>query len=469
MDLNAPLFLRLEIPDVRTKKTIKVSASTTVADAKKTILNKIQLDNADQYWIFKPDTPGDVNSKGTWLDNSQAVGIYNLSVEHPIFLLKRTVTGSSGSPYFGAALNLMRYTDRMYPQFMDDIMSYISETGTQTEGIFRISGFAGQINKYREMLDEGEPINFAEDCRDPHVAAGVLKLYLRELPDPLLPYDLYDVLMAAVGRDGTDAQKKQLRAILLSLPPCHYALTAAIMKFLGNLSKHQATTKMGPANLATCVGPNIMRQHGQSIMAMAKSQSQVNSVTTLMIENCETLFAERPDSEVPPQAFGRMNYDFKTPEGDQIFEGEIVQIEKMQEDEDTYVVVKNDDKKVDVPRNYIAILYDVQKTLRDTQPSELPRDSSGLLSGDDSAVEVGGSKEGSSAVDAPAKKMADLKAQVLDLKGLIAHDKQERRELETVVAELTETCAMLMQSIETLELQNNFLKGQLEMLANPVK
>ena len=77
----------------------------------------------------------------------------------------------------------------------------------RTEGIFRLSGSAGRIEAIRNAFDRGllhpthhffhcntglgEDFHFADD-EEPHVVAGLLKLYLRYLPDPLMCFALYD-------------------------------------------------------------------------------------------------------------------------------------------------------------------------------------------------------------------------------------------------------------------------------------
>ena len=66
------------------------------------------------------------------------------------------------------------------------------------EGIFRISGVSSKIAEYKKKFDKDKPVNFKED-EDIHVVCGILKLYFRELVDPLLTYSLYDSLLEAIS------------------------------------------------------------------------------------------------------------------------------------------------------------------------------------------------------------------------------------------------------------------------------
>jgi hypothetical protein len=64
------------------------------------------------------------------------------------------------------------------------------------EGIFRKSGGMISVQKYRDLYDNGEDPDLSE-CVDPHTVSGLLKLYLRSLPEPLITYDLYGTVPLA--------------------------------------------------------------------------------------------------------------------------------------------------------------------------------------------------------------------------------------------------------------------------------
>jgi hypothetical protein len=67
----------------------------------------------------------------------------------------------------------------------------------KTQGIFRVSASSLAVENYKEAIDSGSPVEF--NIHHVHLVANLLKLYFRELPDPLIPYGLYDDF-AAVGR-----------------------------------------------------------------------------------------------------------------------------------------------------------------------------------------------------------------------------------------------------------------------------
>lgn len=62
----------------------------------------------------------------------------------------------------------------------------------ETEGIFRRSANTANIKEMQRSLNRGEAIDF---CNDPHIAAVLLKTFLRDLEEPLLTYELYDEIL----------------------------------------------------------------------------------------------------------------------------------------------------------------------------------------------------------------------------------------------------------------------------------
>jgi hypothetical protein len=66
-------------------------------------------------------------------------------------------------------------------------------SGLHSEGIYRVSGTKADIERLKRAFCYGYPnLHDLHDWDDINVIAGVLKVFLRELPSPLLTYELYD-------------------------------------------------------------------------------------------------------------------------------------------------------------------------------------------------------------------------------------------------------------------------------------
>jgi hypothetical protein len=89
----------------------------------------------------------------------------------------------------------------LIPYVIQNTISHLDCFGLEIEGLFRKSGSASQIEYFREQYDQGITVDL-RGCPDPHTVAGLLKLYLRELPEPLLTFDMYDKVVNVLGSTG---------------------------------------------------------------------------------------------------------------------------------------------------------------------------------------------------------------------------------------------------------------------------
>lgn len=76
------------------------------------------------------------------------------------------------------------------PKFVIDAMDFVEEFGINSEGIFRISANKENEQAAIDELERSENGEIKFIDYDVHVAANVLKLFFRELPEPLLTYDV---------------------------------------------------------------------------------------------------------------------------------------------------------------------------------------------------------------------------------------------------------------------------------------
>jgi hypothetical protein len=74
----------------------------------------------------------------------------------------------------------------------------ISFPGLEEVGLFRISGDNAVMLETKKRIDAGKSIDFSK-MKHVHTVAGLIKMYFRELPEPLLTFDNYDMFIAADG------------------------------------------------------------------------------------------------------------------------------------------------------------------------------------------------------------------------------------------------------------------------------
>jgi SLIT-ROBO Rho GTPase activating protein len=87
--------------------------------------------------------------------------------------------------------------------FADDLISYfLNSVGLHHQGIFRVSGSQVEINNFKEWFERGDdPLHETTDASDINSVAGVLKLYLRELREPLFPIIYFDQFVSLARKN----------------------------------------------------------------------------------------------------------------------------------------------------------------------------------------------------------------------------------------------------------------------------
>jgi len=115
---------------------------------------------------------------------------------------------------FGVPLKtLVKRDGEAIPHFIQKASTFIREYGLQTEGIFRLSGRATQIEKLRDQLDQGKKVFFSPGM-DVNSVANLLKQWLREMPEPILTWKLYDEFLAAHHIENPDTKMKTVNTLL---------------------------------------------------------------------------------------------------------------------------------------------------------------------------------------------------------------------------------------------------------------
>lgn len=98
----------------------------------------------------------------------------------------------------GKLVEYLAVTKQDLPQIMTSCVKAINRLGLHNQGIFRIPGSQLEINQFKEAFEKGEDPLVTVNPREMNSVAGVLKLYLRELKEPLFPRELYDTFIGSL-------------------------------------------------------------------------------------------------------------------------------------------------------------------------------------------------------------------------------------------------------------------------------
>ncbi|KAJ0063206.1 hypothetical protein NL108_013376, partial [Boleophthalmus pectinirostris] len=136
------------------------------------------------------------------------------------------------SNYFGVPLENLVTQDRPIPLFIEKCVDYIEKTGLTTEGLYRVSGNKTDQDNIQKLFDQDHSIDFVALDVAINAAAGALKAFFADLPDPLIPYSLHPELVEAAKIVDYMERLLVLREIVKKFPPVNYNVFKYIITHL---------------------------------------------------------------------------------------------------------------------------------------------------------------------------------------------------------------------------------------------
>ncbi|XP_052392359.1 rho GTPase-activating protein 17 isoform X2 [Carassius gibelio] len=203
-------------------------------------------------------------------------------------------------PAFGTALEEhLKRTSREIALPIEACIMMLLETGMQEEGLFRIAAGASKLKKLKAALDCSTS-QLEEFYSDPHAVAGALKSYLRELPEPLMTYQLYEEWIQASNISDPDKRLQALWVVCDMLPKANKSNFRYLVKFLAKLALGSDVNKMTASNIAIVLGPNLLwaRTEGSLTEMAATTSVHVVSIIELIINHASWFFPEDEDFNV---------------------------------------------------------------------------------------------------------------------------------------------------------------------------
>uniref|UniRef100_A0A3P9LIU7 Rho GTPase-activating protein 44 n=1 Tax=Oryzias latipes TaxID=8090 RepID=A0A3P9LIU7_ORYLA len=170
-------------------------------------------------------------------------------------------------------------------------VTMLLECGMEEEGLFRIAPSASKLKKLKASLDCGV-LDVQEYSADPHAIAGALKSYLRELPEPLMTFQLYSDWIQASNIQDQEKRLQALYAACEKLPPANNNNFKYLIKFLSKLTEYQDLNKMTPGNIAIVLGPNLLWTHndGNITEMMTTVSLQIVGIIEPIIQHADWFF-----------------------------------------------------------------------------------------------------------------------------------------------------------------------------------
>ncbi|CAM4724478.1 unnamed protein product [Leuciscus chuanchicus] len=158
-----------------------------------------------------------------------------------------------------------KYPGSRVPLVFRKLLSKLEQTGLQTEGILRVPGSASRVKHLRQELE----LKFYEDRFDwdqvrQNDAAGLLKMFIRELPYPLLTQQHLPAFTAAQSISSAKHQFQALHLLIMLLPEANRDTLKAFLEFLRKVVAYEATNRMSLWNVSMIVAPNLFTFRGKN-------------------------------------------------------------------------------------------------------------------------------------------------------------------------------------------------------------
>ncbi|XP_033490987.2 unconventional myosin-IXAa-like isoform X12 [Epinephelus lanceolatus] len=162
------------------------------------------------------------------------------------------------SRQFGVELSRLTSEERTVPQLVEKLINYIEMHGLYTEGIYRKSGSTNKIKELRQGLDtDVNSVNL--DDYNIHVIASVLKQWLRDLPSPLLTFELYEEFLRAMGQPDKREVIRGVYSVIDQLSRTHLSALERLIFHLVRIALQEETNRMSANALAIVFAPCILR------------------------------------------------------------------------------------------------------------------------------------------------------------------------------------------------------------------
>nr|XP_060641208.1 breakpoint cluster region protein [Anolis sagrei ordinatus] len=176
------------------------------------------------------------------------------------FSLKR-MPSRKQTGVFGVKIGIVTKRERSkVPYIVRQCVEEIERRGMEEVGIYRVSGVATDIQALKASFDvNNKDVSVMMSEMDVNAIAGTLKLYFRELPEPLFTDELYPNFAEGITLSDPVAKESCMLNLLLSLPEPNLVTFLFLLDHLKRVAEKENVNKMSLHNLATVFGPTLLR------------------------------------------------------------------------------------------------------------------------------------------------------------------------------------------------------------------
>ncbi|XP_043358563.1 unconventional myosin-IXb isoform X14 [Dermochelys coriacea] len=162
------------------------------------------------------------------------------------------------SRHFGVCVSSLISDKNSVPVVMEKLLEYVEMHGLYTEGIYRKSGSANRMRELKQLL-QTDPNSVKLENYPIHTITGILKQWLRELPDPLMTFAQYSDFLRAVELPEKQEQLVAIYSVLEQLPQANHNTLERLIFHLVKVALIEDVNRMSPNALAIVFAPCLLR------------------------------------------------------------------------------------------------------------------------------------------------------------------------------------------------------------------
>ncbi|XP_072022197.1 phosphatidylinositol 3-kinase regulatory subunit alpha-like [Amphiura filiformis] len=169
------------------------------------------------------------------------------------------------------------------PMVVVKCVEAIEKTGLTKPQLYKQSSSTNDINHIKDQLNQHVDSVDLSSCQDVHIICGVLKWYLRELPNPVIAVENYTDFIQAIAISNEQEKVSQLLAAVTKLEEHHRRTLEYLMAHFCRICVQRDTNKASPRELAAVFGHILLRPpHNQMIHVVRNGEAHKQIVSTLI-------------------------------------------------------------------------------------------------------------------------------------------------------------------------------------------
>uniref|UniRef100_A0A672R3B2 Rho GTPase-activating protein 12-like n=1 Tax=Sinocyclocheilus grahami TaxID=75366 RepID=A0A672R3B2_SINGR len=192
---------------------------------------------------------------------------------------------------FGCSLTaLCQRESTSVPNFVKMCIEHVENTSLNVDGLYRVSGNLAVIQKLRFAVNHDEKVNLEDNkWEDIHVTTGALKMFFRELPEPLFTYASFNDFVEAIKHSDYKQRVQSIKDLIKQLPKPNQETMKVLFKHLKRVIDHGEVNRMTTQSVAIVFGPTLLRPEIET-GNMAVHMVYQNQIVELILLEYENIF-----------------------------------------------------------------------------------------------------------------------------------------------------------------------------------